>query len=209
MSSMIDISSYLHRDESAIYSAELNTSAGSYSHLIELDGELWKAMLPATEGSLEFNPEDREYFHVTPKDGLFYIVRTMVLHGANIVPVTDEDRRYLGYYLLEEMLELWSDTPLFGDADTCLWIEKETRDFSFSEITQILESENAIINGILTHHRDGEKTVCILRFSGENINEIIQSLRRYEYRILNDNADDVLLDQMEERSGYLKKYLEF
>ena len=46
-----------------------------------------------------------------------------------------------------------------------------------------------------------------LKFSSQDVNEIIQSFRRYDYKVLSDHKEDFYLEDLKDRNDYLRKYL--
>ena len=86
-------------------------------------------------------------------------------------------------------------------------IEKGERDYSFSEISQIVESNDAKLIGLfISGYKNGLVRIT-LKISSEEINEIIQSFRRYGYNLLTKHKEDLFLEELKDRSDYLQKYL--
>jgi hypothetical protein len=46
-----------------------------------------------------------------------------------------------------------------------------------------------------------------MKLGSENLNEVIQTFRRYNYSILFGNNDDQFMEDLKQRSDYLDKYL--
>ena len=46
-----------------------------------------------------------------------------------------------------------------------------------------------------------------LKIGGSSLNDIIQTFRRYSYNIVSGHEEDGYLENLKERSDYLKKYL--
>ena len=46
-----------------------------------------------------------------------------------------------------------------------------------------------------------------VKFNAQDINEIIQSFRRYDYQVLSQHKEDYFLEDLKDRSDYLQKYL--
>ena len=55
--------------------------------------------------------------------------------------------------------------------------------------------------------RKSDSIQVTLRILTKDINEIIQTFRRYNYNLVLDHKDDVYLEDLKDRSEYLKKYL--
>ena len=80
-------------------------------------------------------------------------------------------------------------------------------DYSFSEIAQIVESNNAkLIGGFITDTQNDIIQVT-LKITATNFDKVLQTFRRYNYHILFGNSDDSFLEDLKNRSDYLDKYL--
>ncbi len=149
-----------------------------------------------------------QHFYTHSFDNHFDLINLFAQHDTNLLPLIDEKNTYLGYFELGEILQLCNNTPFFQKNSTTLVIEKEHNVYSMSEIAQIIETNKVKILGMYVSNKDSVNTQIILRLDTENPNEVIQSLRRYEYHVLTTNKDDFLIEQLKERVGYLHKYLE-
>ena len=76
-----------------------------------------------------------------------------------------------------------------------------------SEIAQIVESNSGILLGNYISNYLGDKTEVTLKISSQEINEIIQSFRRYNYTIITEHQDDFYLEELKNRSDNLQKFL--
>ncbi len=179
-----------------------------YSHYILLDDGKLSGMIPREDIPIPHSPADTSFFFAGTDDTSWDVFRKMALHGADIIPVVQNDMTYLGYYVLDDILDILAESPMIGTEATTIIVEKEKHDISFSEISQIIESEQARLLGMFILDTDGNSARVLVRFTGDFINEIAQSFRRYDYKILNDNIEDFLREQLKERSDYLQKYLE-
>ncbi|MDP5231949.1 MAG: CBS domain-containing protein [Cellulophaga sp.] len=126
---------------------------------------------------------------------------------ANIIPVLDNDATVLGYYELNTIVSIFIDTPFFTEPGGILVIAKGIKDYSFSEIAQIVETNNTKIIGAFITDTRNDLIQITLKIGSENLNDVIQTFRRYNYNILFGNNDDQFLEDLKERSAYLDKYL--
>jgi len=135
------------------------------------------------------------------------VLETFARHGANLVPVLDEMGRMAGYYDLTDIVNLFIDTPFFTEPGGIIVLAKGIKDYTFSEIAQIVESNNTkLIGGFITDSKNDVIQITI-KVASSNLNEIIQTFRRYNYNILFGNDDDQFMEDLKERSDYLEKYL--
>jgi elongation factor G len=86
-------------------------------------------------------------------------------------------------------------------------VEKGIHDYSFSEISQIVESNDAKLLGAFISKMDGELAQITVKIGSTMLNEVIQTFRRYSYNIVSGHEDDSFVESLKERSNYLNKYL--
>lgn len=135
------------------------------------------------------------------------VLETLAQNEANIVPVLNEKNEYLGFYEKKDVLDLFSETPFLKEQGGIIVIQKPTIDFSMSQITQIIESNNGKILGIFVSATDAGFVQSTIKLTSGSLNEIIQSFRRYNYEIISEHQEDTYLNNLKERSDYLDKYL--
>lgn len=149
-----------------------------------------------------------EFYHTSVPTHCIDLITLFAQHDTDILPVINEQYEYLGYFELDEILQIFYNTPFLQRNSSTLIIEKEKNTYSMSEIAQIIESNNIILLGMYISKSTEVTNQITLRLATEDVNEVIQSLRRYKYHVLTQNKDDLLLEQLKERSGYLQKYLD-
>ena len=137
----------------------------------------------------------------------FDVLEEFSKNHTNLLPVLDDKNNYLGFYELEDVLHFFNETAFVKEDGSTIVIEKETADFTFSQICQIVESNGAKILGVFISNNLQTKTEITLKISQNNFNEIIQTFRRYNYTILSEHQEDAYLADLKERSDYLNKYL--
>jgi len=133
--------------------------------------------------------------------------RIFSLNDTNLIPVINSKKEYIGYYDLIDGLHFFNDAPFFKHEGIVLLLEKETSAISFSEISQIIESNKGKVLGVFLSEITGKTTKVSVKFDTPDFNDIIQSFRRYDYTILSNHDEDFYLEDLKERSIYLQKYL--
>ena len=148
-----------------------------------------------------------ETFFVREKTNWLDILEAFALHNSNIMPVLGKDNAYIGYYELSDIMSLFNKTPFLNEAGGIIVIEKEQRDYSFSEICQIVESNNAKILGVFISKMDGDMVQATIKIGYIGMNAIVQTFRRYNYLVVSNHEEDRFLEDLKDRSNYLDKYL--
>ncbi len=131
----------------------------------------------------------------------------MMRNEANIIGVLDLSGSYIGIRLLDDILNLISEKDFINQNGYVLVIKKRTTDFSISQVAQIIESDGGKVLGILVNET-GQDTEVEVKIQTEDINEIIQTFRRYDYQIISQMEEDRHLQELKEHSDFLRRYLE-
>ncbi|MAH20413.1 MAG: acetoin utilization protein acuB [Flavobacteriaceae bacterium] len=128
-------------------------------------------------------------------------------NDANIMPVLDEKNNYLGYYQLVDIISLFNKTPFFSEPGGIIIIEKAYKDYSFSEICQILESNNVKLLGVFVSRLKKGMAQITVKIENTGLSAIFETFRRYGYTIISGHEDDTFLKTLKDRSSYLDRYL--
>ncbi|WP_372753771.1 acetoin utilization protein acuB [Mariniflexile sp.] len=135
------------------------------------------------------------------------VLEAFAKKSTNIMPVLNSKNDYLGYYELSDVINVFNESPFFSDPGGILIVEKGINDYSFSEISQIVESNNGKLLGAFISNMDMDLVQITLKVGNIGLNEIIQTFRRYSYNIISGHEEDGYLESLKDRSDYLSKYL--
>ncbi|MEW4923602.1 CBS domain-containing protein [Algibacter sp. 2305UL17-15] len=135
------------------------------------------------------------------------VLEAFAQNSANIMPILNEQNNYIGYYELNDVIGLFNESPFFYEAGGVLVIEKGINDYSFSEISQIVESNNGKILGAFVSKMKNDIVQVTLKIGNTGLNDIIQTFRRYSYNIASGHEEDSFKQSLKDRSDYLNKYL--
>ena len=136
------------------------------------------------------------------------LIKLFADHDCNMIPVINKERRYQGYFELSDILDVFSNSPFLHNNGVEIVVEKLKKEYSSSEISQIVESNNGKLLGLYISNETNDVTQVTLKVSSDDINEIIQTFRRYNYNIISQYKDDFYLQDLKDRSEYLQKYLD-
>jgi len=149
-----------------------------------------------------------EGFFVREETNWLDVLEAFAQNHTNIMPVLNRNNKYLGYYELNDVIGLFNETPFFSANGGILIVEKGIQDYSFSEISQIVESNNGKLLGAFVSKHENDLAQITLKIGNTGLNDIMQSFRRYSYNIVSGHEEDTYLEGLKERSDYLKKYLD-
>lgn len=126
---------------------------------------------------------------------------------TGIVPVLDEKNNYIGYYDITDIIKFFHETPFLKEMGGIIIVEKNINDYSMSQISQIVESNNGKLLGMFVSNAEADKIQITIKITLGSMNDIIQTFRRYNYEIISEHQEDNYLNALKERSDYLDKYL--
>lgn len=135
------------------------------------------------------------------------VLEVFAKNHTNLIPVLDENNVYVGYYEIEDILKFFHETPFLKEPGSIIVVKKPILDYSMSQITQIVESNNGKLLGLFISEADVESVEVTLKITLGAMNEIIQTFRRYDYEIISEHQEDSYISNLKERSEYLDKYL--
>lgn len=149
-----------------------------------------------------------QHFHAHKKSSLLELISLFAENDCNIIPVLDEKQEYLGYYDLRDILDVFADSPFMHNDNVTLVVSKSKADFTISQVAQIVESNKAKLLGLYVSRETVDDVEVTLKISSEEMNEIIQTFRRYDYNVISQLEDDMYLEELKDRANYFKKYLD-
>ena len=149
-----------------------------------------------------------DFFFASEKVTILDLIKLFADNDCNIMPVLSEKKKYLGYFELNDILDLFTSSPFLYNDGVVIIVEKLTKEFSTSEISQIVETNKGKMLGLYISNETSDLTQVTIKISSEDINEVIQTFRRYNYNIVSQYKDDFYLQDLKDRSDYLQKYLD-
>lgn len=128
-------------------------------------------------------------------------------NDANILPVLSFNNKFLGCILLKDMSKITMQIPMFKEEGCSLIISTPTPNYSLGEVARIVENGNGKLLGVFITEINAMRTEISLKFNALNINDIIQTFRRFDYEIVSKHSEDLLAEELKDHSEYFDKYL--
>jgi Mg/Co/Ni transporter MgtE len=217
---MTTITDYINNDFRAMDSQETILAAQdffmdvSFSHFPVLEDGIYIGSIVAED--LETFDTDKkisnykytlEPFFVRSKMNWLDVLEVFGKNHTDIVPVLDENNLYLGYYELTDSMRFFNETPFIKESGGIIIVKKALVDYSMSQVSQIVESNNGKLLGLFVSNSDNNTIEITIKVTLGVMNDIIQTFRRYNYEIISEHNDDNYINTLKERSDYLDKYL--
>ena len=217
---MTEITNYITNDYKAIESQDSILAVqeffdeSTFSHFPIVEEEVYIGSIASND--IETFESDKKVFDYRYSLEGFFARDTMVWldvlevfakNNTNLVPVLDEKNKYVGYYEISDIMKFFNETPFLREQGKIIVVKKRELDYSASQISQIVESNDGKLLGLFVSATDVENIEITLKISIGPVNEIIQAFRRYGYEIISEHNEDSYISTLKERSDYLDKYL--
>lgn len=201
-------------EQSTVKEAQVLFDESIVSHLPILKGEQYIGIISECDvrsydtdqliGDFKYN---FEHFYINEEVNELELLEVMSKNDSNLMPVVTPEFKYLGYVELLEVVSAFGVMPFLSEHGNIIVVQKGINDHSISEICQIVESNNTKVFAVYISNAENDVIQTTVKMGNGDFNSIIQTFRRYGYEIISDHYDDVLLNNLKERSKYLDKYL--
>lgn len=140
---------------------------------------------------------------------LFDAIRLSMRLKLSVIPVVDNYERYLGNICSNELLYELGNILSIDSPGAILEIEINSIDYQLSEITRLIESlDIKILNTSACYIQDSTLIKLTIKVNKVDITSLIQTLNRFEYKIVEhygiDENNEFLIDRYNLLMNYLK-----
>ena len=140
--------------------------------------------------------------HVHKEQHIFEIAILMYKLKLSVLPVLDSEHYYLGAITLYDLARRFAKLFALEEIGGVIILEMNENNYSLSEISQIVESNDVKILSCFTDKKHGTHVMdVILKLDKEDLSPVIQSFMRYDY-----NVRAVYLDQSELKDLYKDRF---
>ncbi len=122
--------------------------------------------------------------YVFDDDHIYTVIALVNKLKLSIIPVLDHDNNYLGVITLQDLVHHFANLINAKQPGGIIILEINVHDYSLSQISQIVEGNDAKILSVYLHtNPDTTKLEVILKLNVIDLSAIIQTFIRYEYSI--------------------------
>ncbi len=146
--------------------------------------------------------------HVLPHQHIFEVIELISTHQLSTIPVADDARNYLGEISLASVVDYMADLQSVRQEGSILVLEMNDVDYSLSEISRLIEGNDAkVLSSSVTNFDDSRKVEVSLKINQTRIRGIVQTLQRYDYTIKAYYDAPNYEDDLKKRYDELMRYL--
>ena len=126
----------------------------------------------------------------------------------SLLPVVNEQNELMGVILSKNLLHMLSRFVGNEDRGGVIVLETDKRNFSFGEISRLVETNDAYITQLNTYTEgDTGLVVITLKVNKIEISDIVATFQRYEYSVRYFFGEEVYANELKENYNHLISYL--
>lgn len=169
----------------------------SEEQLLQSDDDTTLSQLQITDGTTSVNANDH----------FLKAIQTAVVNKLSIVPVL-EDKQLLGIVTYNDLLRNASEFMSLNEPGALIVLELESKNYSFTEINRIVESNDAQITQLNTFTDQENGTIQVtIRVSKLEVSDIISTFQRYEYNVKYYFGEELYENELRTNYDNLMNYL--
>ncbi|HEX4372725.1 MAG TPA: CBS domain-containing protein [Puia sp.] len=128
--------------------------------------------------------------------------------NLTVVPVVEEDSEYLGAISVADLFRQLSGTVGANESGGIIVLEMDKVDFSFSEISKLVETNDAQITQLNTYSDNEIGSFFVtLKINKLEIADIVATFQRYEYRVKYYFGEELYQNELRNNYDHLMNYL--
>ncbi|AYD48791.1 CBS domain-containing protein [Arachidicoccus soli] len=143
------------------------------------------------------------------KDYFLSAFKLMSLTQYPILPVVNTDNQYCGTITQQSLLNaLGIFLDIQENNGGVIVLQMDKLDYSFSEISRLIESDNASITHLNTYFDIPTAAFIVsIKINRMNVSEIIATLQRFDYQILYSTSEEIYENELKRNYEGLMNYL--
>jgi len=128
---------------------------------------------------------------------IFELAIVMYKLKISVLPVLDDDHYYVGAITLYDLARRFASLFSLQEIGGVVVLETNVNDYSMSQISQIIESNDVKILSFFIDRKPGRATMdLILKLNTEELSGVVQALMRYDYHVKAIYQDESMLSDL-------------
>jgi predicted transcriptional regulator len=146
---------------------------------------------------------------VTSEQHIFEVIGLAARLKLSVVPVLDSSNLYKGVITTNDLVRHIAGISSMDQPGAIVVLELTERDYSLSQIAQIVESNNIkVLSMYITSPPDSMKLEVTLKLNSNDLTSVLRTFERYNYDVKTWVSSNDSIDQFyQERFDLLMKYL--
>ena len=139
---------------------------------------------------------------------IFDTLSKITEYQLSSIAVVETDGNFVGSITQQDLLKQLAVFTGANDKGALIVLSMEKQDFSFSEISRLIETNDAYVTQLNTAHIPGTgEFIVILRINKFEVSDIIATLQRFEYNVKYYFGEERYENELKSNYEHLMNYL--
>lgn len=139
---------------------------------------------------------------------IYDVIKLFADLKLSLLPVLDNKNNYLGVITLFDLVQNLSKISAVQNPGGIIVLEVNNNDYSLSEISQIIESDDAkVLSLYINTYPDSTKMDIIIKINKIELGAVLQTFNRYNYTIKASYSEREDMEDLLKRYELLMNYL--
>ena len=199
-----------------VYQALQLMNDNHVTHLPIIDGDKYIGiiseddLLQAENDNAELNTLQQSFAATAVKEDEHFLkaVQLAAENGISIVPIVTDENELVGTVAYTDLLRHASEFMSLNEPGGLIVLEMESNQYSFNEISKIIESNDAQITQLNTSN-DSESGMMqvTIRINKAEVSHIVASFQRYDYNVKYFFGEELYANELRTNYDNLMNYL--
>ena len=159
-------------------------------------------------GSIESNNPKLPGPFISEKAHVYEVIKLASELNLSLIPVVDDEEKYVGSITAENIIHFFATLSSINDSGGIIVLELNKNDYSLSEISRLVESNNAsVLSSYVSAHRDSMKLEVTLKVNVSDPKQIIATFERFDYTVARSYQESQYMGDLKDRYDSLMSYL--
>jgi acetoin utilization protein AcuB len=199
-----------------VYQALQLMNDNQVTHLPIVDGEKYVGiiseddLLQADNEHVELNDLQQSFANTSVKSDEHFLkaIQVAAENGLSVVPVVDNDNDFTGAVAYSDLLKNASEFMSLNEPGGLIVLEMESNQYSFNELSKILEANDAQITQLNTiNNQETGMMQVTIRVNKPDISDIVAAFQRYEYNVKYYFGEELYTNDLRNNYDNLMNYL--
>ena len=129
-------------------------------------------------------------------------------YNLTVVPVVEKENEFIGVIQSTDLLKYFGKITGASDPGGVIVLEMDQRNFSFSEISKLVETNDAQITQLNTYWDPQASAFFVtLKINKFEISDIISTFQRYDYQVKYYFGEELYENELKDNYDHLMNYL--
>jgi len=173
-------------------------------------GYIAKEDLLDVDDNITLNTLEDTFYTIAVRKEEFFLgaLKLIVENNASLIPVISNSKEYLGVVTTGMLLEQLSIFVGTNEPGGVIILEIDRRNYSFGEISRLIETNDAYITQLNTYTESNTGLVIVtIKINKVEISDIIATFTRFEYTVRYHFGEELFTNELKDNYQHLMNYL--